>query len=157
MYRSLLCPLKSSSFTLTFLCFLCTPYSQYTLPFPFRAITFFEILCLDSTFPGVFPITADSAHHYPLPFSNLSFPSINSDSQCVLTYNFSLTHCWLHLIGVFSHCGRHRGARNPNLQVVVTHVSHVCSQHSFGLPPKMNGMHVLQFDHVRLDLLSLVF
>ena len=30
-----------------------------------------------------------------------------------------------------------RGARNPNLQVVITHTSHVCSQHSlhsFGLP-----------------------
>ena len=27
-----------------------------------------------------------------------------------------------------------RGARNPNLQVVITHASHVCSQHSFGLP-----------------------
>ena len=26
-----------------------------------------------------------------------------------------------------------RGARNPNLRVVITHASHVCSQHSFGL------------------------
>jgi len=32
-----------------------------------------------------------------------------------------------------------RGARNPNVQVVVTHASHVCSQHSFGLPLRMNG------------------
>ena len=49
-----------------------------------------------------------------------------------------------------------RGARNPNLQVVITHASHVCSQHSFGLPLRMNGMHRTQFDHARLDLLSLV-
>ena len=34
------------------------------------------------------------------------------------------------------------GARNPYLQVVITHVSHVCSQHSFGLPLGMNGMHI---------------
>ena len=26
-----------------------------------------------------------------------------------------------------------RGARNPKLQVVITHASHVCSHHSFGL------------------------
>ena len=32
------------------------------------------------------------------------------------------------------------------------HVSPVCSQHSFGLPPRMNGMHRKQFDHVCLDL-----
>ena len=49
-----------------------------------------------------------------------------------------------------------RGARNPNLQVVITHASHVCSQHSFGLQLRMNGIHGTQFDHARLDLLSLV-
>ena len=42
------------------------------------------------------------------------------------------------------------------MQVVITHASHVCSQLSFGLPLKMNGMHRTQFDHVRLDILSLV-
>ena len=47
-------------------------------------------------------------------------------------------------------------ARNPNLEVVITHASHVCRQHSFGLPLRMNGMHRTQFDHVRLNLLSLV-
>ena len=45
-----------------------------------------------------------------------------------------------------------RGAHNPNLQVVITHASHVCSQHSFGLPLRMNGMHKTQFDHARFDL-----
>ena len=49
-----------------------------------------------------------------------------------------------------------RGAGNPNVKVVITHASHVCSQLSFGLPLRMNGMHRTQFDHVRLDLLSLV-
>ena len=39
------------------------------------------------------------------------------------------------------------GARNPNLQVVITHASHVCSQNSFELPLRMNGMHKTQFDH----------
>ena len=34
-----------------------------------------------------------------------------------------------------------RGAHNPNLQVVITHVLHVCSQHSFGIPLRMNGTH----------------
>ena len=47
-------------------------------------------------------------------------------------------------------------ARNPNLQVVITHASHVCSQHSFGLPLRMNRMHRTQFDHARLGLLPLV-
>ena len=49
-----------------------------------------------------------------------------------------------------------RGAHNPNLQVVITHASHVCSQLSFGLPLRMNGMHRTQFDDARLDRLSLV-
>ena len=49
-----------------------------------------------------------------------------------------------------------RGARNPNLQVVITHASHVCSQHSFGLALRMYGMHKTQFDHARSDLLLLV-
>ena len=48
-----------------------------------------------------------------------------------------------------------RGAPNPNLSVVITHSSHVCSQHSFGLPLGIYRMHRTQFDHSRLDLLSL--
>ena len=39
-----------------------------------------------------------------------------------------------------------RGARNSNLQVVITHASHVCSQHSLGLPLRMFGMHRTHFD-----------
>ena len=50
-----------------------------------------------------------------------------------------------------------RGARNPNLQVFITHALHVCSQHSFGLPLRMYGMHRTHFDHVRLDLLPLLW
>ena len=34
-----------------------------------------------------------------------------------------------------------RGARNSNLQVVITHASHVCSQHLFGLPLRIYGIH----------------
>ena len=47
-----------------------------------------------------------------------------------------------------------RGARNPNLQVVITHASHVCSQHSFGLPPRMNEMQNTQFDHADFENLT---
>ena len=49
-----------------------------------------------------------------------------------------------------------RGECNPNLEVVITHASHVCSQHSFGIPLRMNRMQRTQFDHARLDPLSLV-
>ena len=45
---------------------------------------------------------------------------------------------------------------NPNLQVVITHAWHVCSQYSFGLPLIVYGMHRTLVDHARLDLLSLV-
>ena len=36
-----------------------------------------------------------------------------------------------------------RGAHNPSLQVVIMHTSHVCSQHWFGLPLRMNGMYII--------------
>ena len=49
-----------------------------------------------------------------------------------------------------------RGARNPNLQGVITHVSHLCSQHSFGFPLRMNGTLKMQFDHMCFNLLPLV-
>ena len=44
-----------------------------------------------------------------------------------------------------------RGARNPNLQVVITHASHIV-----WTSQRMNEMHRTQFDHARLDLPSLV-
>ena len=37
-----------------------------------------------------------------------------------------------------------RGARNPNLRVVITRASHVCSQHSFGRPLRINQIHRTQ-------------
>ena len=40
-----------------------------------------------------------------------------------------------------------RGTRDPNLQVIIMHALHVCSQYSFGLP---------QFDHAHFNLLPLV-
>ena len=49
-----------------------------------------------------------------------------------------------------------RSPQSLNLQVVITHASHVCSQHSFGLPLRMNGMHRTLFDHAHFDLLPLV-
>ena len=47
-------------------------------------------------------------------------------------------------------------AGNPNVQVVITHVSHVCGQHSFGLPLRMYGMYRTHFDPAPLDFLPLV-
>ena len=45
-----------------------------------------------------------------------------------------------------------REACNPNLQVVITHASHVCSQHSFGLPLRMYGIYRTHFDHACFDI-----
>ena len=47
-----------------------------------------------------------------------------------------------------------RGAHNPNLQVVITHASHVCNQGSIGLPLRMNGKYRMQFDHSHLHLIT---
>ena len=47
-----------------------------------------------------------------------------------------------------------RGARNPNFQVFITHVSHVCSQNSIGLPLRMYVLHRTHFDHACFDHLS---
>ena len=47
-------------------------------------------------------------------------------------------------------------ARNPNLQVVITHTLPVGTQHSLGIPLRMNGMHKMQFDHKGHDLLPIV-
>ena len=49
----------------------------------------------------------------------------------------------------------YKSSRNPNLQVVIMRASHVCSQHSFGLPLGMSGIHITQFDHSHVDVLSL--
>ena len=58
---------------------------------------------------------------------------------------------------VFCCCGRQE---EPSILIsrllLRTHRMYVCSQLSFGLPLRMNGMHRTQFNHVRLDLLSLV-
>ena len=49
-----------------------------------------------------------------------------------------------------------RGTCNPNFQVVIMHALHVWSQHLFGLPVRMYGMHRTQFDDSRCNLLLLV-
>ena len=49
-----------------------------------------------------------------------------------------------------------RGTYNPNFQVVIMHALHVWSQHLFGLPVRMYGMHRTQFDDSRCNLLLLV-
>ena len=40
-----------------------------------------------------------------------------------------------------------REACDPNLQMVITHASHVCSKLSFRPPLRMNGMQRTQFDY----------
>ena len=49
-----------------------------------------------------------------------------------------------------------RGAPNPSVQVVITHESHVRSQHFVGVQIRMNGMYTTQFDHARFDRLHLI-
>ena len=48
------------------------------------------------------------------------------------------------------------GRRNLWLLLYITLASHVVSQHSFGIPVRMYGMHRTQFDHACLELSSLV-
>ena len=40
--------------------------------------------------------------------------------------------------------------------LLFVHALHVCSRHLFGLPLRMNGMHITQFDYWCLGILSLV-
>ena len=56
---------------------------------------------------------------------------------------------------IAGYCGRQEepAILISRLQVDITHASHVCSQHLFGLPLRMNGMHRTQFDHARLDII----
>ena len=65
--------------------------------------------------------------------------------------NLKMTY-WRSLRSISVIAGDKRSPQS-NLQVVITHASHVCSQHSFGL--RMNGIHRTQLDHALLDLLSL--
>ena len=44
------------------------------------------------------------------------------------------------------------GSTGPNLQVAVTHVRQIYSQHSFGLPLGMNGIHRMQSGYARMNL-----
>ena len=66
------------------------------------------------------------------------------------TYKFFPMYLYLRHVSIstFQLLQVTRGACNLNLQVVITYTSHVCNQHSFGLPLRMNGMHSSQFDHV---------
>lgn len=41
------------------------------------------------------------------------------------------------------------GAQTPNLQGAITHTWHVCSQHSFELPLRVNGEHKTQVTRSR--------
>ena len=66
-----------------------------------------------------------------------------------------LPHTWFISLKTKS-SGKIIGARYTNLQIVIMHALHACSLYSFGLPLRMNGMHRMQFDHVRLDFLSLI-
>ena len=49
-------------------------------------------------------------------------------------------------------CGRQE---QPAKSLVITHASHVCSQHLFGPPLRMNRIYRTQFEHARFNLLPL--
>ena len=84
---------------------------------------------------------------------NISFEccsTLNNKSICCRS-----SICIVLLLCLWEQQYFYRAARNPNLQVVISHTSHVfqpASQHFFGLPLRMNGMHRAQFDHVRFEL-----
>ena len=81
----------------------------------------------------------------------LSLRTINQRKYVLYYFTAFLWECFLLLRAT-------RGAHNPNVKVVITHASHVCSQLSVWTSTKneWNGMHRTHFDHVRLDLQSLV-
>ena len=62
-------------------------------------------------------------------------------SQLILVYGsfhlyvYMIKNRWINLLRAT------RGAGNPNLQVGITHASHVCSQQWFGLPLRLSRMH----------------
>ena len=89
---------------------------------------------------------------------SLSLPLAGSisDSRCANRFPSTITIFLLFILLFLSSLRAPVVASKPNLQVVVTHASHICMQHSFGLPLRMNGMHIMQCDHARLDLLPLV-
>ena len=83
--------------------------------------------------------------------------SYRSNTNIVqLRFPVIVTKCWSFNILCSWFLRVSRGARNANLQFGITHASHVCSQHSFGLPLIVNGVHKTQFDHARFYFLSLV-
>ena len=106
--------------------------------------------------------------HDPKKESDIERIRENSKAICfhILIYSFtkkksfiySFTHSFIHsFIHSFVYLLQAtRGARNPNLQVVITHALHLRSQHSFGLPIRKNEMYRTHFDHTRLDFLSFV-
>ena len=62
-------------------------------------------------------------------------------SQLILVYGsfhpyvYMIKNIWINLLRA------PLVARNPNLQIGITHASHVGSQHLFGLPLRLNRMH----------------
>ena len=89
---------------------------------------------------------------YTCYWSSILYPNVyqNHFNSFLTQTLLSNLHCRTWLVPLLRAI---RGARNPNLQVVIMHASHVCSQCSFGLPLRMNWMNKMQFDHVCFDFL----
>ena len=83
-----------------------------------------------------------STHNpHPQPFSSTQ----NTPKPTVNLYNTNIYQYILQLL-----LWPNRKAGNPNLQVAVMHVWHVCSQHLFGLPLRLYRMHRTQSDHAHV-------
>ena len=84
---------------------------------------------------------------YTCYWSSILYPNVyqNHFNSFLTQTLLSNLHCRTWLVPLLRAT---RGARNPNLQVVVMHAWHVCSQCSFGLPLRMNWMNKMQFDRL---------
>jgi len=111
-------------------------YILWRKPCPCWYVTFFACPCHCHSFNPSASLVSGSVLKLLLEFYSWAFIMYVIQCMCLL---------WVT-----------RGACNPNLQVVIKHASHLCSQHSFVPPLRMNGMHKMQFDHTRFDLLPLV-
>ena len=89
---------------------------------------------------------------YTCYWSSILYPNVyqNHFNSFLTQTLLSNLHCRTWLVPLLRAT---RGAHNPNLQVVIMHASHVCSQCSFGLPLRMNWTNKMQFDHVCFDFL----
>ena len=79
-----------------------------------------------------------------------------SSLLCGVIYRVQTSHKLTKDLGVYKTTYSRGGKRGLDCLACLACIVHVCSQHLFGLPLRINGMHITQFDHRCLDLRSLV-